>query len=904
MQQTADLALLNEIGRNVAALLDLDDVLERAAQLVQERFGFHHVGLFTRAPRGDRLVMRARAGEFARLFPPDHTVALGAGMVGWVGQHGETLLANDVTLEARYTSPHPGWLPTRSELSVPIRIGDEIVGVLDLQSPQLNAFDPGDVTAVQTLGNWLAIAIQNAQLLETERTAREQAEKLLTATQALSATLDLQQVFERILAELRYVVPYDSASVQALKDNRLEIIGGHGFPNLEELLGESFDPAAQDNPNGEVVRSRAPLILDDASAHFEGFRREPHAQAGIRSWLGVPLLFGDRLIGMISLDKREPGFYTEEHARLALAFAAQAAVAIENARLFDETQRRNRELTLLNGVIAASVTGQSIEPMLETVCRELALAFAVPHSAASLFDEEKTQAIVVAEYRSPGPGRRLDPGRPSAQGEIIPVVHSPALQHLLMQKISLVIDDSQTEPRQVSVRDSLRRLGFVSQLLVPLIVNGEVLGTLSVDATECRPFSIEEVNLAYRVAEQVSGALARDRLEDQRRQLEEQFLQAQKLEAVGRLAGGIAHDFSNLLTVIQLSTRLLERKLRADNPLWEHVQHIQDACQRASTLTRQLLAFSRREIVEPHLLDLNKVVADLDKLLRRILGEDVELVTSLAKDLWSIKIDPSQMEQVILNLAVNARDAMPAGGSLTIETANVVLDRAYVARHLDVEPGEYVMLAVSDTGLGMDDEVKAHLFEPFFTTKEKGKGTGLGLPTVHGIAKQNHGQIWVYSEPGQGTTFKIYLPHVTEGSHTPTQPAPQRGLPPARAGETLLLVEDEAQVRELTTAILAAQGYVVLAAKDGVEALQIAQNHEGPIHLLLTDVVMPRLGGRALADELWSSRPEMRVLYTSGHADDAILHHGVLTKDAAFLSKPFELEVLAWKVRDVLDSIA
>jgi two-component system cell cycle sensor histidine kinase/response regulator CckA len=400
-------------------------------------------------------------------------------------------------------------------------------------------------------------------------------------------------------------------------------------------------------------------------------------------------------------------------------------------------------------------------------------------------------------------------------------------------------------------------------------------------------------------------------------ELEEQFRQAQKMEAVGRLAGGVAHDFNNLLTVIHLSTRLMERNLHPEDSLWPHVERIQEAGRRAANLTKQLLAFSRREIAEPQVLDLNQVLGDLDKMLQRLIPEDIEVTTRLTDDLWPVRIDPTQIEQVVVNLAVNAGDAMPGGGKLTIETANVTLDAAYAAHHLEVEPGEYVLLAVSDNGVGMTAEIKARIFEPFFTTKEKGKGTGLGLATVFGIVKQNQGHVWVYSEPDQGTTFKIYLPragmpragmpragipHVSEDARTPSHLPTRGAAPTARGSETLLLVEDESGVRELVRDILAAQGYRVLAAQDGVEALQVAGKHEGPIHLLVTDVVMPRLSGRALADQLRSGRPEMRVLFTSGYTDNAIVRHGVLEEGVHFLSKPFELETLARKVQEVLDA--
>jgi signal transduction histidine kinase/CheY-like chemotaxis protein len=431
-------------------------------------------------------------------------------------------------------------------------------------------------------------------------------------------------------------------------------------------------------------------------------------------------------------------------------------------------------------------------------------------------------------------------------------------------------------------------------------VDDEVAGCLGLAADEPHAMLPEEVSLASRVAEQVSGVLTRARLQEKHRQMEKQFHQAQKMEAIGRLAGGIAHDFNNLLTVINIGTHFMKHGLPPEDPRLAQIERVRDAGQRAAGLTRQLLAFSRQEIIEPKVLDPNQLLGDLDEMLRRIIGEDVDLTLLPAQDLWRVKIDPSQFEQIVVNLAVNARDAMPTGGKLAIETANVVLDETYAAHHLEAEPGEYVMLAVSDNGVGMNDKVQARIFEPFFTTKEKGKGTGLGLATVFGIVKQNRGHIRVYSEPGQGSTFRIYLPHVSEGAPAPSRPpAAEAELP--RGSETLLLVEDEDSVREFTRDILVARGYRVLCAVDGEEALQVAKAHQGPIHLLVTDVVMPRMSGRALADRLQPGRPEMRVLYVSGYTDDAIVRHGVLAEGIQFLSKPFGMEALALKVRAVLD---
>jgi PAS domain S-box-containing protein len=385
-----------------------------------------------------------------------------------------------------------------------------------------------------------------------------------------------------------------------------------------------------------------------------------------------------------------------------------------------------------------------------------------------------------------------------------------------------------------------------------------------------------------------------------RRSLESQLLQAQKMEAVGQLAGGIAHDFNNLLTAIFGSSDLLLGDLSADDRRRADVEDIKKAAERAAALTRQLLAFSRQQVLAPQVLDLNALIADLEKMLQRLIGEDVEFRTVLAPELGAVRADPGQIEQVIMNLAVNARDAMPRGGKLTIETANVDLDEAYTQAHVPVVPGRYAMLAVSDTGVGMDAQVKAHLFEPFFTTKEKGKGTGLGLATVYGIVKQSDGHIWVYSEPGQGTTFKIYLPRVAAAAEPP---APKPMAPASlRGSETVLVVEDEEAVRKLTRRVLEAHGYAVLAAGDGQEALRLANEHDGPINLLVTDVVMPNMSGRQLAERVVSARRETRVLYLSGYTDDAIIRHGVLDPGIAFLQKPFTPQALARKLREVLDA--
>lgn len=383
-----------------------------------------------------------------------------------------------------------------------------------------------------------------------------------------------------------------------------------------------------------------------------------------------------------------------------------------------------------------------------------------------------------------------------------------------------------------------------------------------------------------------------------RRQLEAQFLHAQKMEAVGRLAGGVAHDFNNLLAVILSYAEMVGGQLQPDEPLRADVAEIRTAALRGAELTRQLLAFSRQQVLETKVMSLNQSVAGMEKMLGRLLGADVTLTILPTVAIGNIKADAGQVEQIIMNLAVNARDAMPRGGKLTLETSNVVLDDDYAGTHHDVQAGSYVLLAVTDTGVGMDKETLARIFEPFFTTKQKGRGTGLGLATVFGIVTQSGGHIFVYSEPGKGTTFKIYFPRV--GGVIEDPPALRPRLEPEYVGGTILLVEDEEQVRVLARNILRRQGYVVLDAPNGGEALLICEQHEAKIDLLLTDVVLPRMSGRELAERLVPMRPTMKVLYMSGYTDDAILQHGIIDSGVAFLQKPFTPTSMSRKVEEVL----
>jgi signal transduction histidine kinase/CheY-like chemotaxis protein len=400
----------------------------------------------------------------------------------------------------------------------------------------------------------------------------------------------------------------------------------------------------------------------------------------------------------------------------------------------------------------------------------------------------------------------------------------------------------------------------------------------------------------HRINEELEVRVARRAAEH--RALEDQLLQSQKMEAVGRLAGGVAHDFNNLLTVILGYNEMLRDHVRRDATALEYADEVLHAAERASSLTNQLLAFSRRQVAVPRVVDLNEIVRGIDKMLRRIIGEDVQLETDLSPEIPAVKVDPSQIDQVIMNLAVNSRDAMPDGGKLAIETQAVEVTKEFADSHIGVEAGPYVMLKVSDTGIGMDASTKARLFEPFFTTKDKSKGTGLGLSIVYGIVKQNGGEILVQSEPGEGAAFEIYLPAILAPTEAASRPGAEVAAQPAT--ETILLVEDDPQVRNLTRTMLTHMGYHVLGAESAEEALGIAARHQGPLDLVLTDVVMPRMKGTDLADQIQSERPGLRVLYMSGYTDSGAVEQVMLTDRSLFIQKPFTAAALSRKVREAL----
>ena len=556
---------------------------------------------------------------------------------------------------------------------------------------------------------------------------------------------------------------------------------------------------------------------------------------------------------------------------------AQTAL-LERARLAELTSDVGIALT------RGAALRETLQLCVEALVRHLDVAFARIWTLDDATSMLELQASAGMYTHVDGPHGRVPLGQYK-----IGLIAQQRRPHLTNQ----VVGDPLVHDQEWAIRE-----GMVAFAGYPLVAQDRVLGVMAMFARH--PLSEFVPKALVSVASALAVGMERKRAEEALRQSEERLRQAQKMEAVGRLAGGVAHDFNNLLTVITSYSDLLLEDLGSDDPKRDDIEQIRKAAEGAAALTRQLLAFSRQQVLQPKALDLKATVAGTEKLLKRLIGEDIQLTTFLAPDLGVVKADPGQIEQIIINLAVNARDAMPTGGRLTIEAANVDMDETYVRGHAPAGPGRYVMLALSDTGIGMDQQTKARIFEPFFTTKEPGKGTGLGLATVYGIVKQSGGFIWVYSEPGRGTSFKVYLPRVEE----PAEPAaaPMATVEPLRGTETVLVVEDAASVRMVTRQVLERYGYAVLEAPNGETALRLAAKHHGRIHLLLTDVVMPGLSGRQLAEQLAQLRPDMKVLYASGYADQAIVHHGILESGIAYLQKPFTPETLARSVRQVLDS--
>jgi PAS domain S-box-containing protein len=688
---------------------------------------------------------------------------------------------------------------------------------------------------------------------------RRAAETLVAIARTLAQSLDPREVAQGIVDAVRELLGAAASTLYRLEPSGHLVsvaLSGDVGPRGDEPL--VMPPGT--GVSGLAVRDRAPVVTSDALSDprivlTRDTRRRAEQAPLLRAVLAVPLIARGVVIGALAVGDRAGRRFADEETRLAQTFADQAALALENARLYEEAERRRRELEVseeryreMQQTLRAVIDAMPV--MINAKDRECRYLF-MNRFQAALYGVTEDEAVgkTAGELLDPGYGRHTEAldRRVLETGTALPHYEEDYADAHGVRHTWLTT--------KVPLRDGLGHVKGVA--------------TIALDLTD-------------------------------RKQLEAQLRQAQKMEAIGRLAGGVAHDFNNLLTVITGRSQILLARLGAEDPARRQIDLILKTAEQAAALTRQLLAFSRKQVLQPKVLDPNRIVSRMKKMLRRLIGEHIELVTETRPGLGHVRADPGQLEQVMLNLVVNARDAMPEGGRLTVETADAELDDAFCRQHPGARAGPHVMLAVSDTGVGIDGETQAHLFEPFFTTKGVGKGTGLGLATVYGIVKQSGGYVAVTSAPGHGARFEIYLPRVDEPlSQGEDELWPEELL---QGRETILLAEDQPDVRELARDVLQLSGYSVLEAKDGAEALELAERERAPVHLLLTDVVMPQMSGRELAARLRARHPGLRVLFMSGYTDDAIVRQEVLESGTAFLQKPFTPDALGRKVRELLDS--
>ena len=740
----------------------------------------------------------------------------------------------------------------RYHASVPLRVGDRTVGLLNLAALDPEPLSDEDLRLLHGVGSQVAVALGRARLyehLEEEVRLRTAALAARERQQAAVAELgrialegaDPEVVMERAVDLAARTLELECAEVLELLPGgeTLRLRAGVGW--RDGAVGRATVPVAASQA-GHTLLSNGPVIVENAEEETRFGQTALLRDHGVVSGVSVVIRTDRRRFGVLGAHAHGRRSFTQDDVHFLEAVANVIAAALE---------RRETEAALR----ASEERYRALfENANDAVCvLDVDGAFASINRAGERMSGYSREEIV---------GLNVD-------SLVVPEHRDLVREHVR----SLAGGDLQaaTLDVEIAAKDGSR---------VSLDVSASAVWS------EGRPSRIE--------------LIARDVTE--RKRLEAQLLQAQKMEGIGRLAGGVAHDFNNILGVIGGYGEMLRRRLANADPLARYADQILKGTARAAELTRQLLAFSRQQVLSPRVIDLNAVVADMDAMLRRLIGEDVELVTVLAADIGRVKADPGQVGQVILNLAVNARDAMPEGGRLTIETAAVSLGEEYGRSHYNVPPGAYTMLGVSDTGEGMDETTLARIFEPFFTTKPQGKGTGLGLSTVYGIVKQSGGYIWVYSEPSRGTTFKVYLPHVEQGGEPAVDETKVAASPSSRGSETILLVEDDEALRTMITEIVEGGGYSAIAASDGAQALLLAKAHDGPIHLVLTDIVMPRIGGREVVQRLLKSRPDARILYMSGYTGNAAINHGALAEGEPFIQKPFSAEDLLRKIREQLDA--
>jgi PAS domain S-box-containing protein len=916
----AEREVIFEIVQGVNTTVNLDELLRHIHHSLKKILSAENCGVALYDPLTGYFNQPFHVDQFDTPAPP---WKMGKSCTAYVFRTGRPMLLSlelyDRLIEQGEVeaigTPAPSWL------GVPLKTPTETIGVLVVQDfEKENAYSQRDVEFLSSVAGQITLAIERKRSDEAlrevhnelqrrvdERTielSRAEAERqmLFEIMQGVSITSNLDELLGLIHQSLGKIL-YSENCFVSLYDKETGFF--HKRFYVDQFNPNSSPQMMAKSCSAYVFRTGRPLMLTQQMLD-ELLERGDIELIGERasSWLGVPLKTATETIGVLVVQHyADPHAYSERDLEFLSSVGSQIALAIERKRTEEALQEANQRAIIeyKHLLERISLLGQTLGTArdLQTVFRALR-AFAVISAPCdsiviSLYDASRSARITSyawtddqeIEINEPLPVN-IDTGRVGRALATQQVVITHDYRQYVKNVPRVFIDPTQNN----LIPDSA--------LVAPMSVMGKPIGVLEIQSYESHAYTNEHSVAMNMAANLAAITIENVRLLEGEREKEEQLRQSQKMEAIGKLAGGVAHDFNNLLTAITGYSDLSLRRLEAGHPLRRNLEEIKKAGERAATLTRQLLAFSRKQMLQPKVLDLNAVIVDMFKLLQRLIGEDIDLLSSLNPSLGQVKADPGQLQQVLMNLCVNARDAMPQGGKLTIKTSNIYVDEEYANRHVSVQPGEYVLLSISDTGCGMDARTQERVFEPFFTTKEQGRGTGLGLSTVYGIVKQSGGNIWVYSEVGRGTSFKIYLPRFDKAVETVVEKRTEEVS--SKGSETVLLVEDEEMVRDMTSEALRESGYRVLEARDTNHALSLCQDFEEEIHLMLSDVVMPVMSGRVLAEAVAPLRPGMRVLYMSGYTDDHIVHHGVLEEGMNFIEKPFTADLLAKKVRDVLDA--
>ncbi len=890
--------VLAGVARLVTESLDADEVAGRIADSLRALLG----GLSAVLARVDP-ISGALIGRNISADGSGHDVVFpaGTGAMGRAVSTRRPVATTNVLTDARImltpelretlqTRPH------RSALALPMIVDDRVVGAIAVGDREGRVYDGDEVRLAQAFVDQAAMAIEKARLFEDAERRRREAEIFAELASQIAASLDLDAILRHVCEASRELCRADLGAI-ATRDSATQAMLIRHWP------GASVPPVDRIAPGqglgGQVLLTGRPFRTDDylhdprLSRDFQSLIQEK----GIVAALAVPIHTEARTEGLLAVYNRAPRPFTDRDEALLARLAAQTAIAIRNAQLLEARRAYQARLEALLDVSHELSRIQPVEELLRAIaaaCSEVleseSVGFRLVEGddlvAAGLWGDAK-ETMSTERIRS---GESLS-GIVAATG------------------VPLRLDDVTDDPRLIPAhRDVVRRLGYRAYLGVPIRVGERLTGVLSIRTRRPTGFSKDDERIATAFASQAATALENARLfrevqvaAEEVSRAQEALLQAQKMDAIGRLAGGVAHDFNNLLTIIHGRCEILRKRFERGTKPRQDLDLIQRTAFRAAALTKQLLAFSRQQVLQPRVLHLNAAVGESVSMLQRLIGEHITLTTVPNAQRDRVKADPTQLEQVLMNLAINARDAMPRGGRLAIETSDADLDENFAREHPGAVTGPHIRLSVRDDGVGMSAEIQGRIFEPFFTTKDKGRGTGLGLSIVYGIVKQHGGYIGVRSEEGRGTTFEIYLPCAGEMEDPRVEQGPEQGGE-SRGSETILLVEDEGDVRELTREILEMAGYTVLEAARGDEALRLCRDSARPIDLLLTDVVMPQMSGPELARQITELQPGTKVVYMSGYTDDALGHHGVLDPDIVLLSKPFTPESLMQHMRLALDA--